>query len=137
MKLLLSNKYENCVRLGKESMLSYFEENDIDWDFAERLKLYIKFELYEVIDDDTIGYMALRENESKLYLADIQILERFQNLGYGTKLLKYASDMAKSKGYDSIYLKVFKNSPALNLYLRNGYNHVSEEQYVYLLSAST
>lgn len=118
-------------------MLSYFQENNIDWDFEERLKIYIKCELYEVIDGGTIGYMAFRENESKLYLADLQIMEHCQNMGYGTKLLKRASDIAKSKGYDSIYLKVFKRSPALNLYLRNGYKLVGEEPYVYLLSANT
>ena len=118
-------------------MLQYFKENNLEWDFDERLKIYLTFELYEVIDDHLVGYMALRENNGKIYLADLQILEQYQNMGFGTKLLKKAKEIARAKGYESIHLKVFKNSPALSLYLRNGYKHISEEQYVYLLSTNT
>lgn len=137
MNLQLSNKYEECVALGRQSMLSYFQENGLSWNFEERLRVYRTCELYEVTDGVTVGYVALREKDEKLYLADLQILAEFQNKGYGTKLLASVKNIAKIKGYDLVYLKVFKNNPALNLYLRNGYGHVTEEQYVYLLSAKT
>jgi ribosomal protein S18 acetylase RimI-like enzyme len=99
--------------------------------------MYLNLELYEVVDDSSIGYLALREKEGKLYLADLQVREEYRNMGYGTKLLVQVSEIARSKGYNSVYLKVFKNSPAINLYLRNGYRLVGEEQCVYLLSANT
>lgn len=137
MKILLSNKYKDCVELGRKSMLPYFQENGLKWDFDERLKIYVTLQLYEVIDEKFIGFMALREKDGKVWLADLQILEEFRNKGYGAKVLEYVKDIAKSKNYDSVYLKVFKSSPALNLYLRNGYKHVGEEEYVYHLSTNT
>jgi ribosomal protein S18 acetylase RimI-like enzyme len=137
MELKPTKKYSECVLLGEESMRSYFIENKIPWDFEKRLELYLSFEIYEVIETESIGYLALRENEGDIFIADIQILDGYRNKGYGTQLLKMAKEIARSRGYVSIKLKVFKSSPALELYTRNGYVKVSEENFVYVLSANT
>jgi ribosomal protein S18 acetylase RimI-like enzyme len=136
MKLVPTENYEDCVLLGKESMLPYFLENHIPWDLEKRISLYASFEIYEVFDHEFIGYLALRENQGSIFIADLQILESHRNKGYGAQLLIKAKEMAKNRGYDSIKLKVFKSSPAINLYKRNGYVTVGVEEFVYLLSSA-
>lgn len=134
MKLILSHQYENCLLLGKESMKAYFADLQIPWDYENRLKLYATFEIYEVYEEEFIGYLAFREHQGSIYIADLQIVEPHRNKGFGTQLLAKAKEIAKAKGFNTIKLKVFKNSPAINLYQRNGYIKIHEEKYVYVLS---
>ena len=76
MKLVPTEDYRAFVLAGKESMYPYFTENGINWNLEERVKIYSTLEVYEVIDGDLIGYLALREHEGKFYLSDIQVLEK-------------------------------------------------------------
>jgi GNAT superfamily N-acetyltransferase len=137
MKLLKTEEFVKCVLQGRDSMSAYFKENEIPWVLEDRLSLYKTLEMYEVHDQEIVGYAALREKDGAIYLADIQIFEKFQNKGYGTEVLKWANTLARDRGFSAIYLKVFKTSPAVNLYYRNGYTLHTEEQYVYVLSART
>lgn len=136
MKLVPTKKYEDCLLLSKESMKAYFSEYQIPWDYEKRLKLYSTFETYEVFENEFLGYLALRENEGNIFVADLQILEPHRNKGFGATLLVMAKEIAKSKGFNAIKLKVFKNSRAINLYIRNGYTKTDEEKYVYVLSSN-
>ena len=136
MKLVPTEKYEACVLFGKDTMLPYFLGHQIPWNLEKRVSLYSSFEIYEVFNNEFIGYLALRENEGSIFIADIQIIEPQRNKGYGTELLKMAKEIAKNKGYSSVKLKVFKNSPAIKLYVRNGYIQVGEENYVYVFSSN-
>lgn len=118
-------------------MISYFHECSIDWNFEQRLGIYKTLELYEVHAPEFIGFVAFREYDGEFYLADIQILQGKRNQGYGTNLLTEAKRIAAKRGYKNILLKVFKTSPAIQLYMRNGFTRMSEEQYVYVLKAKT
>lgn len=137
MQLKRTENYRDLVLLGRETMSVYFEANGIPWNLEERLSIYATVEVYEILDNDLKGYVALREKDDKLFSADIQVLEPFRNLGYGTTALEMVMKLAKARGYTSVFLKVFKTSPALKLYLRNGYSHVAEEKHVYVLQAET
>lgn len=137
MKLIASTKYSECVLLGKKTMTSYFEANNIPWYFDERLELYKALELYEVFDRSIIGFVAFRVKEQELYLADIQVYEKYQNRGYGTKILKEAKKIAKDRDHKCIMLKVFKSSPAIRLYERNGFSRIAEEEFLYVLQSNT
>ena len=137
MELIASNKYKECVLQGKESMSTYFDENNITWDYEKRLSIYLDLELYEVTDKEFIGYVAFRETVDEFFLADIQIFEEFRNKGYGTKILDKAKQIAKDLGHKQIMLKAFKASPAIRLYERNGFSKIAEEEFVDVYQSNT
>lgn len=118
-------------------MLPYFQANDIPWDVERRTALYQNLEIYEVWNGELIGYLVFRELDGRFFLADIQIAAAHRNKGIGRALVEKASGIARSRGYNSVHLKVFKNSPAINLYLRLGYSVIGEEKYVLLLEVNT
>lgn len=134
MKLVPETNYEKCVLIAKNSMMPYFIENNILWDFNQRLEIYKTLELYTLEEsEELIGFVGFRKNKGDFFLADIQIHEPFRNRGFGTKVLESALEIAKDRGYERIFLKVFKTSPALNLYYRFGFTCVDEEKFVYVL----
>ena len=137
MNVIHSEDYERCMLIAKESMAPYFLEYSLDWDDEERIGICRACDLYLVSDNAEVGFFMLREGETTIFLADIQILEKYRNLGYGTRVLDLARDIARSRGFPALWLKVFKSNPALNLYRRNGYVIKREEEYAYVLSSNT
>ncbi|NQX89728.1 MAG: GNAT family N-acetyltransferase [Halioglobus sp.] len=118
---------------GKEAMLPYFREAGIPWSFEKRLALYRDLDIYEIWIDEIVGYLVFREGEGKFFLADIQIASGHRNDGIGTCLLEKTRYIAKLRGYSDIHLQVFKTSPAIHLYLRNGYERIDETQHMFVL----
>lgn len=138
MKLVAEHNYEKCLLIAQEAMTPYFIENNIPWDYNKRLELYKNLELFTIEEGmNFIGFIAFRIKDSDFFLADIQIQEQFRNRGFGTKVLEKALAIAKERGHEKIFLKVFKTSPALNLYTRMGFTYISEEKFVYLLCKNT
>ena len=137
MEVIPSDDYERCMLIAKESMAPYFLEYSLDWNDRERTDLCRACDLYLVRDNTEVGFFMLREGRTTIFLADIQVLSRYRNLGYGTHFLELARDIARSRGFPTLWLKVFKSNPALNLYRRNGYVIQREEDSVYVLSSNT
>ncbi len=136
MNLIQSNKYEECVLQGKEAMGSYFNKYGIEWNFEQRLEIYKTLELYEVFDSVAIGFIVFREKGGEFYLADFLIFEKYQNRGYGTKLLSEVKKIARRRQYRRVLLKVFKSNPAVRLYERNGFKIIKKEKHLYLLESN-
>lgn len=57
---------------------------------------------------------------NNLYLGKIQIKNKFQNKGIGTKLIEKIIQQNKSK-YRNISLQILKVNPAIKLYQRLGF----------------
>ena len=137
MKIEASTDYKECILIAKDSMTTYYEKYDLEWDHAKRLELLKPCEIFKVKDSVEIGFFMFWVRDSDFYIADIQVLKEHRNKGYGGKILSHVKRVAKSRGHDKIWLKVFKNSPALKLYQKNGYVLEREEESVYVLSANT
>ncbi len=133
MKLSPSNDYHAAIALAKSAMANYFLRNDIPWDDDERLAIYRACELYWVCLPERAGYCLLREKEGRFFLADIQVLPLCRNNGVGGRVIDEVKRVARSRGYSQVWLKVFKGSPAINLYQRKGFMMSSEEKFVYVL----
>ena len=67
-----------------------------------------------------VGFFVL-SFESKAHLRNIQISSDYQNMGLGSKTLEHCECESINKGYDSLYLQVFLDNPARQLYERRGY----------------
>jgi ribosomal protein S18 acetylase RimI-like enzyme len=79
-------------------------------------------EEYQVIElnQKIIGFMKVVLSKQELYLAEIQILEKYQNQGIGTKLISSLIQEAEDTS-KRLWLKVLKGNPAENLYKRLGF----------------
>ncbi|MEO0927323.1 MAG: GNAT family N-acetyltransferase [Cyanobacteria bacterium J06643_13] len=77
---------------------------------------------YQVIEVKgvTAGFLKLVKNDAEIYLAEIQIRDRYQNLGIGSKILKdlmHQTEVSQKR----LRLKVIQGNPALKLYQRLGF----------------
>lgn len=129
--------YDSAVAIAKNSMLLYFREFNIEWNERDRLDVYRTCELWKALDQEQIGFALLKERDGRLYLADLQVVEQHRNRGYGSSILTTVRQMAKSRGYPEIWLKVFKSNPAYRFYVRYGCTLAEEEVSVYVLRVST
>jgi ribosomal protein S18 acetylase RimI-like enzyme len=80
-------------------------------------------------NDEIIGFFCIREAEDYLYLHTIQLIPSFRSQGYGTALLQYIEDIARSKKLRRIYLRVFKENPAQRLYRKLGYTLIDQDEH--------
>ena len=79
-------------------------------------------EEYQVIELDSqiIGFVKVVASKADVYLGEIQITKKFQNLGIGTDILNSIIEEAKVNK-QSLWLRVIKGNPAEKLYKRLGF----------------
>ena len=63
----------------------------------------------------------------------ISVLPEYRGQGIGTKLMEKLFDLLFQKGYKQTSLAVQKENPAVNFYLRLGYEVISEKSEEYLM----
>jgi len=68
-----------------------------------------------------IGFFAVGQGTDYLYLYTIQLISSFRGKGYGTALLDYLENFARSKGFQFLRLSVFEGNPTQRLYQGWGY----------------
>jgi GNAT superfamily N-acetyltransferase len=138
VEFIESLNYEDSVREIKENMISYYVENDLTWDDDSKLEQYREeCDLWEIRDNEDIGFLMTHENNGEFYLAELHIAAQHRGKGHGSMALKMASDYAARLGHEEIRIRVLKNSPAYRLYLRSGCNLEKELPYTYQLVAKT
>lgn len=118
-------------------MMPYYIENGLEWDDEKRLQGYLSCSLFKIVVTSDVGFFMLREDNDRIYIAELHIFPEHRNKGYGSNALVKISDMAAGLGYKNIRLMVFKSSPAYSLYLENGYQLEEELPYTFQLLAQT
>ncbi len=63
----------------------------------------------------------------------ISILPEYRNQGIGTRLMERLFELLSRKGYEQTSLAVQKENPAVNFYLRLGYEIIGEKPEEYLM----
>jgi GNAT superfamily N-acetyltransferase len=67
-------------------------------------------------------YLNFLFNGKHFYIDDLSTLDAYQGHGYGSALLDFVTDLAKSKGFDAVTLDSgHHRTPAHRLYLNKGY----------------
>jgi diamine N-acetyltransferase len=89
----------------------------------------------------TIGYMKIRRNnvkenklagENSIELQRIYIVKSEKGNGYGKIQLEFCENIAKTEGFDIIWLGVWeKNHFAIEFYKRNGYEMFSSHAFMF------
>ena len=73
----------------------------------------------------------LKEIEPSIEISSLYVLERFQGLGIGKKLLVKCLNQIKQRNHNKIWLTVYyKNQKAINFYLRQNFNHIGEMDFL-------
>ena len=79
---------------------------------------------YRLFTDDNRGYGFVDEETPELSIA---IVPNKRGTGLGSELLDALLDRARADGYDAITLSVEKDSPAIGLYERHGFERLGED----------
>jgi ribosomal protein S18 acetylase RimI-like enzyme len=79
---------------------------------------------YRLFKIDNRGYGFVDEETPELSIA---IVPSKRGTGLGSELLDALLDRARADGYDSISLSVEKESPAVGLYERHGFERLGED----------
>jgi ribosomal protein S18 acetylase RimI-like enzyme len=80
--------------------------------------------------NESIGTLKYREHEDKVEIIQVQIHPVFQGKGFGRRVLEQVIENSKPK---PVGLTVLKESPALELYQRLGFQITGEDQYEYFM----
>jgi ribosomal protein S18 acetylase RimI-like enzyme len=79
---------------------------------------------FRLFTDDNPGYGFLDEETPELSIA---IVPSKRGTGLGSELLDALLERARADGYDAITLSVEKDSPAVGLYERHGFERLGED----------
>lgn len=91
-----------------------------------------RYDLAHLIELDGVNIGAIKYDVSSrpVQVLQLQIAPSFQNRGYGTQLLKHLITTHQDAG---VSLSVLKENPALQLYLRLGFQKIDEDTLEYHL----
>jgi len=126
-KEIIDNMNRNNIQIWDEVYPCEFFQNDIDYQ-----------RLYLLVDDDIAAAFALSESNDgeghliwnnpkakALYIDRFGVNVNYSRLGLGEQMLKNAISLAKQKNAEYLRLLVVDiNKPAINLYLKNGFQQV-------------
>jgi ribosomal protein S18 acetylase RimI-like enzyme len=79
---------------------------------------------FRLFTDDNPGYGFVDEETPELSIA---IVPSKRGTGLGSELLDALLERARADGYDAITLSVEKDSPAVGLYERHGFERLGED----------
>ncbi|EPA8650887.1 TPA: GNAT family N-acetyltransferase [Photobacterium damselae] len=120
-----------------DNMRPYYDHYSVDWELITICNQISDLNNWDILDDKKcIGAVRLAFDDDGCYLRDFQVRDEYQNRGIGTIVLKEIKQLALTKGASYLRLRVFKISPAYQLYMRNGFRVSSEDERFYYMSQS-
>ena len=126
--------FRTCENLSEaasitfENMKPYYQRFASDWDESKVFEVTSTLDNYDILlDNEVVGVMRLQFDE-QYFLRDLQIVDGYKNRGLGKAALDEAKRLAKLARGTMLELRVFKGSPAIALYKRNGFMVNSEEE---------
>jgi len=116
------------------NMGSYYKRYDVDWgvnQIIDKTKDLDNFDIY--FGETIVGVVRLQYEGDCCYLRDLQIIPSYQNKGIGQAALSEVKRIASGLKLRKVQLKVFKISPAVSLYKRNGFATESEDERFFIM----
>lgn len=117
------------------NMQQYYEQYAVDWDQAQIEQMTQELVNLDILfEEKLVGVVRLSFDIEACWLRDLQVDQSYQNRGIGSIAIAEAERLAKEHGSHILKLKVFKNSPAVHLYKRQGFGLTSEDDRFYYMS---
>lgn len=124
-----------AASLTLSNMRQYYELYSVDWDESQVEKMTSELANWDILyEEKVVGILRLSFDSEACYLRDLQVDQNYQNLGIGSCALAEAERLARESSSRTLILKVFKNSPAVRLYTRNGFNLINEDDRFYYMN---
>lgn len=124
-----------AASLTLTNMRQYYEQYSVEWDAAQIEAMTQELvNLDIVLDGEPIGVIRLSFDSEGCYLRDLQVDQKYQNQGIGSYALAEADRLARHSNSQMLRLRVFKNSPAVHLYKRQGFSLTGEDERFYYMS---
>lgn len=130
----LMSDFDFLFELKKENFKKYVDTywNWNDEEQKSRLKTdlvaHIQHKHIILLNNKPIGVYALHITENgDCFINEISLLEKYQNKGIGTRILKEQIKENQNKRFRTI-LQVFKNNPAKKLYEKLGFTVYGETE---------
>lgn len=116
------------------NMQPYYEQFSVDWDEAQIEKMTQELVNFDILfEGKLVGVIRLSFDIEGCWLRDLQVDERYQNRGIGSIALAEAERLAKEHCCHILKLRVFKNSPVVHLYKRQGFGLTNEDERFYYM----
>ena len=117
------------------NMQPYYAQYAVDWDEAQIEQMTQDLVNFDILfEEKLVGVVRLSFDIEACWLRDLQVAQSYQNRGIGSIAIAEAERLAKEHGSHILKLKVFKNSPAVHLYKRQGFGLTSEDDRFYYMS---
>ncbi|MFB2653625.1 GNAT family N-acetyltransferase [Shewanella seohaensis] len=117
------------------NMQPYYAQYSVDWDEAQIEQMTQDLVNFDILfEEKLVGVVRLSFDIEACWLRDLQVDQSYQNRGIGSIAIAEAERLAKEHGSHILKLKVFKNSPAVHLYKRQGFGLTSEDDRFYYMS---
>uniref|UniRef100_Q0HUT8 GCN5-related N-acetyltransferase n=1 Tax=Shewanella sp. (strain MR-7) TaxID=60481 RepID=Q0HUT8_SHESR len=117
------------------NMQPYYAQYAVDWDEAQIEQMTQDLVNFDILfEEKLVGIVRLSFDTEECWLRDLQVEQSYQNRGIGSIAIAEAERLAKEHGSHILKLKVFKNSPAVHLYKRQGFGLTSEDDRFYYMS---
>ena len=112
-----------------DNMRVYYQQFAPEWDVSKVFEVTLELENYDILfQQQVVGVMRLQFNDDFCVLRDLQIIDSAKNKGIGSASLNEAKRRAVNANLNTLTLRVFKSSPAVALYKRNGFVIQSEDE---------
>ena len=102
-----------------------FSDTDYKTWYEKWVKGDDRYYYYVYLDDTFVGEAAYYLDNEK-YMINIIIDNRYRNMGIGNATLNLLIDDAKQKGINELYDEISIDNPSINLFLKNGFMIVKQ-----------
>lgn len=127
----------SAAELTLANMRSYYEQYSVEWDSVKIEKMTRELINFDILfEGEPVGIIRLSFDDEGCHLRDLQVDERYQGRGIGSQALAQAEKLAREAKANTLRLKVFKNSPAVNLYKKTGFSVSQEDDRFYYMARS-
>ena len=117
------------------NMRPYYQQYSVDWDEAQIENMTQQLVNFDILlQEKPVGVMRLSFDAEECWLRDLQVEQHFQNRGIGAIALAEVERLATEHCCKMLQLRVFKTSPAVHLYRRQGFDLTSEDERFYYMS---
>lgn len=108
--------------LGRLNMAGYRASRGVAWDAARFAASWDEFENLAIVEGSRCcGFLRLLPEGDALAIRDLQVAPGQQGRGIGTWAISQAKDIAATRGFAAVQLRVFPENPAMALYGRLGF----------------
>ncbi|WYP26405.1 GNAT family N-acetyltransferase [Alkalihalobacillus sp. FSL W8-0930] len=128
---------EQAVGIWNEHYIGIITKEQVDYmigkfQSAEAVTRQIETEGYEYfnlnVNQAPIGYLAVKEEGSRLFLSKLYMLKEARGKGYASEAMSFLENLCKQRDLEVLWLTVNReNRHTIEVYKKKGFKIVAEE----------